>query len=73
VSKIRINDTDYDADQLPEAAKQQLQMLMVTDAEIKRLQAQLAIAQTAKNAYMKALAETVQQPVLPVGDTIKLG
>ena len=54
-------------------AKQQLQMLMVTDAEIKRLQAQLAIAQTAKNAYMKALAETVQQPALPVGDTIRLG
>jgi hypothetical protein len=70
--KIKINNTEYDTDSLPDAAKQQLQMLAVTDAEIKRLQAQLAIAQTAKNAYLTALAEAVK-PALPAGDTIKLG
>ena len=57
---IKINNQDYDTDTLPEAAKQQLQMLALTDAEIKRLQAQLAIAQTAKNAYARALAEAVK-------------
>jgi hypothetical protein len=69
---IKINNTVYDTDTLPDAAKQQLEMLAVTDGEIKRLQVQLAIAQTAKNAYLRALAEAVK-PAAPVGDTIKLG
>ena len=72
MTTITINNQPYDTDTLPEAAKQQLQMLALTDAEIKRLQAQLAIAQTAKNAYARALAEAVK-PALPVSDTIKLG
>jgi hypothetical protein len=70
--KIKINNTEYDTDALPDAAKQQLQMLAVTDAEIRRLQAQLAIAQTARNAYAQALAAAVK-PAVPVGDTVKLG
>jgi hypothetical protein len=57
---IQINNIDYDSDTLPDAAKQQLEMLAVTDAEIRRLQIQLAIAQTAKNAYIRALVEAVQ-------------
>ena len=43
----------------------------LTDAEIKRLQTQLAIAQTARNAYARALAEAVK-PAVPAGDTLKL-
>ena len=70
--KITINNTEYDTDALPDAAKQQLQMLALTEAEIKRLQTQLAIAQTAKNAYLRALAEAVK-PAVPASDTIKLG
>jgi hypothetical protein len=46
-------------------------MLAVTDAEIRRLQIQLAIAQTAKNAYVRALVEAVQ-PAAPESDTLKL-
>jgi hypothetical protein len=67
---IKINDVDYDSDKLSKEAKMQLQMLAVADAEIKRLQAQLAIAQTAKNAYAQALTQSVNSP--PRGDTIKL-
>ncbi len=67
---IKINNKDYEIDQLPKEAKMQLQMLALADAEIKRLQAQLAIAQTAKNAYAQALSKAVSS--LPVGDTIKL-
>jgi hypothetical protein len=69
---IKINNTEYDTDTLPDAAKQQLEMLALTDAEIRRLQAQLAIAQTAKNAYARALGEAVK-PAVPANDTIKLG
>jgi hypothetical protein len=70
--KIKINNTEYDTETLPDAAKQQLQMLALTKTEFKRLQAQLAIAQTAKNAYARALGEAVK-PALPASDTIKLG
>lgn len=68
---ITINKQPYDTDTLPDAAKQQLQMLAATEAEITRLQTQLAIAQTAKNAYARALVEAVQ-PAVPTGDTLKL-
>ncbi len=67
---IKINDVDYDSDKLSKEAQMQLQMLAIADAEIKRLQAQLAIAQTAKNAYAQALIQSVNS--LPQGDTIKL-
>ena len=67
---IKINNQDYDTESLPDAAKQQLQMLTLTDSEIKRLQTQLAIAQTAKNAYASALVDSVKPPV-PTGDTLK--
>ncbi len=69
--KIKINNTEYDTDTLPDAAKQQLQMLALTDAEIRRLQVQLAIAQTARNAYVRTLADSVK-PAVPASDTIKL-
>lgn len=68
---ITINNQPYNTDTLPDSAKQQLQMLALTDAEIKRLQTQLAIAQTARNAYARALADSVK-PAVPAGDTIKL-
>ena len=67
---IKINDVDYDSDKLSKEAKMQLQMLAVADAGIKRLQAQLAIAQTSKNAYAQALIQSVNS--LPRGDNIKL-
>ena len=69
--KIKINNTEYDTDTLPDSAKQQLQMLALTDAEIQRLQTQLAIAQTARNAYARALTDSVK-PAVPSGDTLKL-
>jgi hypothetical protein len=67
---ITVNKQSYYTDTLPDADKQQLQMLALTDAEIKRLKTQLAIAQTAKNSYARALAEAVK-PALPAGDTLK--
>jgi len=54
---ITIDNKDYDTDNLSDSAKAQLTSLQVTDAEIQRLNIQLAIAQTARNAYAKALSE----------------
>ena len=55
VQSITINGKEYVLDSLSEAAKAQLTNLRVVDQEISRLQQQQAIAQTARNAYAKAL------------------
>ena len=54
---IKINGKEFDTDSLSKDAKKQLQAIQATDAEIQRLKIQLAIAQTARNAYAKALQE----------------
>ena len=56
-NKITIDGVEYNAADLSEEAKQQIANLRVTDAEIERLNIQQAIAQTARNAYAKALTE----------------
>jgi len=57
---IKINDKDYDTDSLSAEAKAQLDMLLATEGEIRHLQAQLAIAQTAQKAYAQALSAAVK-------------
>ena len=52
---IRINDKEYPLADLSDDAKRQLNSLRITDVEIKRLKAQLAIYETARNAYARAL------------------
>lgn len=64
---IKIDNKDYDTDQLTDEAKNQLANVQLTDQEIKRLQVLLAITQTARNAYAKALTAALAQQ----GDTIK--
>ncbi len=56
---ITIDKVEYDLDTLPEKAKQNLQMLKITEQEIVRLQAQLAIHQTARAAFAKALKDAL--------------
>lgn len=54
---ITINDVAYNESELSENAKNQVINLRITDQEIARLNQQLAIAQTARAAYARALAE----------------
>lgn len=54
---LTIDGTEYKLDELSETARQQAANLRVTDEEIERLQRQLAIAQTARGAYARALSE----------------
>jgi len=72
---IKIDDIDYDTDILSDVAKQNLQMLQLTEQEIQRLQFKLAIAQTARTAYantLKAALPTPWEQVRAQGDTLKL-
>jgi K+/H+ antiporter YhaU regulatory subunit KhtT len=64
---IKIDNKDYDTEQLSDEAKNQLTNVQLTDQEIKRLQALLAIAQTARNTYAQALCGALAHQ----GDTIK--
>ena len=54
---IKIDDKDYELDSLSAEAKAQLEMLAATDQKMRELQRDMAIAQTARNAYARALAE----------------
>ena len=54
---ITIDGTEYNVADLSDNAKQQVANLRVTDAEIEKLKQQLAIFQTARTAYAKALSE----------------
>lgn len=58
--KVIIDGQEYDDETLTENARAQLTSLQMADAKIAQLQADLAIAQTARNAYAKALSEEVQ-------------
>ncbi|TNJ36390.1 DUF6447 family protein [Prosthecochloris vibrioformis] len=52
---LKVNGTEYNVDNLSKEAKEQLVNLRFAETEVRRLQAQLAMAQTARNAYQQAL------------------
>lgn len=58
---ITIDGKEYAADDLSDNARTQIANLRVTDQEIARLQAQLAIAQTARMTYAGALKAELEK------------
>jgi hypothetical protein len=56
---VRIDGTDYKVSDLSEEARAQVQSLRFVEAELQRLNAQIAVCNTAKNAYMRALKEVM--------------
>jgi hypothetical protein len=57
--KITIDNVEYLFNDLSDEAKAQIQSIQFVDQEIGRLNAQLAIANTAKIAYQNALKEVM--------------
>ncbi len=57
---VTINGTSYSSAKLSDAAKAQIVNVQIVDAEIVRLNQQLAIAQTARSAYSNALIAEVK-------------
>jgi hypothetical protein len=55
MTTINIDNKDYELESLSDDARAQLASLQYVDAEVIRLQAQLAAMQTARNAYASAL------------------
>ncbi len=56
---ITVDDRPFELDTLSDEAKQQLGNLAACDQEIGRLNAQLAIVQTARAVYARALQEAL--------------
>jgi hypothetical protein len=62
---INIDGVDYDAAKLSPEAIAQLGSIRFVDQELERLQAQVAVLQTARLAYAKALKELLPSFVMP--------
>ena len=57
---ITIDDKDYNLDDLSDECKSEIQSLQFCEGEIARLNAQLAVAGTAKIGYQRALAKLLE-------------
>jgi hypothetical protein len=55
MAKVVIDGREYESENLGEGARLQLANISVVDEEIRRLQNQIAICQTARIAYVAAL------------------
>jgi len=62
MATLNIDNREFDIEGLNENARKQVQNISIVDAEIQRLKVQLAIAQTAREAFVTALRAT-----LPMG------
>jgi hypothetical protein len=67
---IKIDNKEYDLDTLSSECKAQLASIQFVEQELARLQAQTAVLQTAKAAYLQGLKASL--PVVGGCDTIKL-
>ena len=57
MAKIKIDDVEYDTDDMSDNAKAQVASLQFNEAHMNRLRNELAIADTAKIAYVNALKQ----------------
>ena len=67
---IKIEDKEYDFDTLPSEAKQAMQRIQFADAEVARLNAQVAMFQIARNTYFQQLELAVTR-VYQAGGAMK--
>ena len=65
MSTITIDDVAYTEDTLSDEAKTELGSMQVCDQRIATLQTDLAIAQTARNAYANALKDLLPKAEAP--------
>lgn len=62
MANVTIDGKEYDSDKLSEATKTQLMNLSFVDSELRRLQAQAAVLETARQVYGRALRESLDAP-----------
>ena len=60
MASITIDNQEYDLDKLSDAAKAQIQSLQIIDAELRHLQVQIQITNTAKAVHSKLLKDALE-------------
>jgi hypothetical protein len=58
---ITVDGVDYNTEDLSENGKAQLASLQFLEVQMKKIQSELAIYQTARNAYMRALQDELEE------------
>ena len=74
MAKVQIDGHDYETEAMSQEAKGRLEMLMLCDQKIRQLQGELAMMQTARQAYANALKAALvapSDPILGLGETIQ--
>ena len=61
MAKIKIDDIEYETDDMSDEAKAQVASLQFNDAHMLRLRNELAIADTARIAYATALKKELEK------------
>jgi len=64
MAKITIDGKEYDSEKMSDDLRNQLVSLQYTDAEITKAQMQMAVLQTARIAYSKAVQELLEKEAL---------
>jgi hypothetical protein len=62
-SRLNIDGVDYDIESLSEVAKSQIINITFSDEQILQLQNELAVSNTARNGYLKALRAELENIV----------
>lgn len=74
MAKVSIDGVEYDTDTMSQECRQQLEMLVMTEQKIRQMQAEIAMLQTARQAYATALKGSLVsiQPTQPgLGELIE--
>ena len=61
MQKIKIDDKEFELDKLPEAVRAHLFHIQATDVEINRMNTLIAVMQTARTAYTRALKAELEK------------
>ena len=62
MAKIKLDEVEYDTDEMSDNAKAQLASLQFNEAHMNRLKNEHAVADTAKIAYVNALKRELEEP-----------
>jgi len=74
MAKVSIDGVEYDTETMSQESRQQLEMLALTEQKARQLQAEVAMMQTARQAYanaLKASLVSIQPQPTVLGETFK--
>lgn len=58
--KFKFDDKEYDTEDLSDEQKAQLESLIFAEQQLRRLNMEAALTQTARNGYLKALGDSLK-------------